>query len=100
MERGRFGNHAAGYVPNMVHIPQQQNDFDASMAELAEAARAVGILSTAHMNKAELIEAIRQQQETNAVLRADRRHPGENRAHERRSEEHRAEQRPTAGTFP
>lgn len=74
----------------MVHIPQQQNDIDASMAELAETARAVGILSTAHMNKAELIEAIRQQQETNAVLRADR----------QRTDEHRAEQRPTAGSAP
>ncbi|MBB3052514.1 hypothetical protein FHS23_003548 [Prauserella isguenensis] len=70
----------------MVHIPEQQNDLDASMAELAEAARAVGIPSTAHMNKAELIEAIRQQHETNAVLRVDRQRTDE--------------QRPTAGTAP
>ncbi|GAA1232279.1 hypothetical protein GCM10009676_14290 [Prauserella halophila] len=67
----RFGNHAAGYLPNMVHIPGQQDNDDMNMAELAESARAVGIFSTAHMSKAELIEAVRQQRETDAVLRAE-----------------------------
>nr|WP_228726427.1 hypothetical protein [Prauserella sediminis] len=67
----RFGNHGAGYLQNMVHIPEQQENDNANMAELAESARAVGIFATAHMSKAELIEAIRQQRETNAVLRAD-----------------------------
>ncbi|KID28215.1 hypothetical protein JD82_00056 [Prauserella rugosa] len=41
------------------------------MAELAALARKLGIISTAHMSEAELIEAIRQQRETNAVLRAE-----------------------------
>ncbi|WP_139320487.1 Rho termination factor [Saccharomonospora sp. CUA-673] len=41
------------------------------MAELAASARSLGITSTAHMSDAELIEAIEQQRETNAVLRAE-----------------------------
>lgn len=55
----------------MAHIPQQHDDADVSMAELAASAHAAGILTTAHMNKSELIEAIRQQHESDAVLPSD-----------------------------
>ncbi|GAA1217565.1 hypothetical protein [Prauserella alba] len=100
----RFGNHDAGYLPNMVHIPEQQDNDNANTAELAESARALGIFATAHMSKAELIEAIRQQRETNAVLRADpqctdepdagRRHPEEEPSGQTRGGQRRTGKRP------
>lgn len=84
---------AAGYLPIMTHIPEQQDNYDTNMADLAESARMVGIFSTAHMSKTELIEAIRQQRETDAVVRAEGRHAEWQHAQERPADRLRGEGR-------
>lgn len=69
--RGGFARPGRGYLADMMEIPWQNRNDETNTAELAAWARRLGVSATAHMSKAELIEAIRQQRETNAVLRAE-----------------------------
>ncbi|ACU96202.1 hypothetical protein [Saccharomonospora viridis] len=70
-------------------MPAKDTDrYNKTMAELAEEAHDVGIPFVEHMSFSELIEAIEQQRETNAVYAPEPRRP-------RQAEEEAPDERPS-----